>query len=125
MAVRPRVLIVDDEELLVRSMTRMLTRAGYDVVARLTLGSASDALRGEQPPIDVVLTDLRLGSDSGLDLVRLAGQLVPPPGVIVFSGAADADDVDAATSAGARMVIRKPVQPAELISAVAEALLPR
>lgn len=120
-----RVLIVDDEELLLRSMMRMLGREGYDVVARSTLASASEALREAQPPFDVVLTDLRIGRDSGLDLIRIAAQLVPPPGVILFSGAADADDVDAAISAGARLIIRKPVQPADLISAVAAAALPR
>ena len=121
MTVRPRVLVVDDEELLLRSLTRMLTRAGYDVVARSTFASAAAALR-DPPPVAVVLTDLRLGSESGLDLIRIARELVPPPGVIVFSGAADADDVDAAMGAGAKMILRKPVQPAELVEAVASAM---
>jgi DNA-binding NtrC family response regulator len=120
-AVRPRVLVVDDEELLLRSLTRLLTRAGFDVVAHLTVAEASAALRAD-PEIAVVLTDLRIGMTTGLDLIEVAETIDPRPGVIVFSGAAAPEDVDAALAAGALVVIRKPVQPADLIAAVEAAV---
>jgi DNA-binding response OmpR family regulator len=119
---RPRrVLVVDDEELLLRSLTRLLTRAGFDVVPHLTVAEAAAALR-EDPEIAVVLTDLKLGRASGMDLIPVAASSQRRPAVIVFSGAAAMEDVDAVLAAGARAVIRKPVQPSELIATIAAVL---
>jgi response regulator NasT len=116
--VRPRrVLVVDDEELLLRSLARLLSRAGFEVVSHLTVADASAALQAD-PEIDVVLTDLKLGLTSGLDLIPVALSSRARPGVIVFSGAAAMEDVDAALAAGAAAVIRKPVHPSELIAAI-------
>jgi two-component system response regulator RegA len=118
-----RVLLVDDNALLLRSLTRVLTRAGFDVVAHDTLAGAEAALR-DDPTIAVVLTDLRLGTDTGLDLIAIARQREPAPAVVVLSGVASPDDVAAALAAGAAALIRKPVQPSELVDAVSAAARP-
>jgi two-component system response regulator RegA len=119
-----RLLLVDDNALLLRSLTRVLSRAGFDVVAHDTLADARAALRGD-PTIAVVLTDLRLGTSSGLELIAIARERDPAPGVVVLSGVASPDDIAAALAAGAAAVIRKPAQPAELVDAVSAAARPR
>lgn len=119
-----RVLLVDDNALLLRSLTRVLARAGFDVVAHDTLAAAATALR-DDPTIAVVLTDLRIGTATGLDLIAIAREREPAPGVVVLSGVASPDDVAAALAAGAAAVIRKPVQPSELVDAVSAAARPR
>ena len=116
----PRVLIVDDEEIVLRSLSRPLARAGYEVVARGSLPEAAAVLAAE--PIDVVLTDLRVGRASGLDLVAAARALPRPPGIIVCSGLAGTEDIAAALAAGATAVVKKPVVPSDLVAAVAAAV---
>jgi DNA-binding response OmpR family regulator len=118
---RPRVLVVDDNALLLRSLTRVLARAGFDVVGHETIAAAAAALRADRT-IAVVLTDLRIGTTTGLDLIALAGTLESRPGVVVLSGVATPDDVAAALAAGAAAVIKKPAQPAELVAAVLAAV---
>jgi two-component system response regulator PilR (NtrC family) len=120
MSARPRILIVDDEEMILRSLTRLLVRAGHDVVTRASLADARAALATER--VDVVVTDLRVGAASGLELIASARAMVPAPPVIVFSGLATPDDVAAALAAGAAAVVAKPVVPAELVAAIAAAL---
>jgi DNA-binding NtrC family response regulator len=112
-------LIVDDEEMILRSLTRLLVRAGYEVVTETRVGAARAALAAA--PVDVVLTDLRVAGASGLELLAAAQALEPAPRVIVFSGLAGPEDVAAAMRAGATAVVKKPVVPADLLAAVATA----
>ena len=118
-----RVLIVDDEELILRSLSRLLVRAGYDVVAHTSVAAARAALAAA--PVDVVVTDLRVAGTSGLTLLATTSAMDPAPRVIVFSGLASTEDIAAAMRAGAVAVVRKPVVPADLLAAVAAAAAKR
>ncbi len=63
-----RVLVVDDEPNIRRTLRVALETLGHTVDEA---ESGAEALRrGEVAPIDVALVDLRLGSDSGLDLIE-------------------------------------------------------
>src|SRR5690606_40185109 len=67
------VLIVDDEELLVRSCARILEHEGY-VVQKASRGrEALDIMRRQRP--DIVLTDLMLPDVDGMTLLREAKRL--------------------------------------------------
>jgi DNA-binding NtrC family response regulator len=116
-----RVLIVDDEELILRSLSRLLARAGYDVVAETTVGAARAVLAAPGAPVEVVVTDLRVAGTSGLELLATTRAMERAPRVIVFSGLASTEDIAAAMRAGATAVVRKPVVPADLLAAVAAA----
>jgi len=80
-----RVLLVDDEELIVRSLSRLLSVLGYQPVACSTPQQALEVLRSDQP-LDVMLTDLNMPGMSGLDLAREAKKLRPSLPVVLASG---------------------------------------
>ena len=63
-----RVLIVDDEPGILRSMSRVLTKAGFEVVTAES-GEQAATLVGSST-FDVVLSDIQLGAMSGIDLLR-------------------------------------------------------
>jgi two-component system NtrC family sensor kinase len=65
---RPRVLIIDDEELLLRSMKRALQRE-VDVVTTTSASDAISRLEGAEA-FDVIVSDLMMPGTSGLDLHR-------------------------------------------------------
>jgi DNA-binding NtrC family response regulator len=114
--VKHRVLVVEDEELLLRSITRLLTRAGFDVAGHSDVAGARAELAGPGR-VDVVITDLALGTASGLDVIDAAHQRDPDLVVLVFSGAAH-DEAATALGAGAAAVLPKPVVATQLIAAI-------
>ena len=63
------VLIVDDEQLLVRTLSSVLKEAGYRIAAA---GSAEHAEKHAfaDPPFDLIVLDNRLPKESGIELVR-------------------------------------------------------
>jgi DNA-binding response OmpR family regulator len=68
-SVSHRVLLVDDEVLLLRTLSNALREDGFDVLAA---SSAEDAERllGKSDPVDILVLDVKLPGRSGLDLLR-------------------------------------------------------
>lgn len=110
-----RVLIVDDDAAVLRSLATSMTRSGY---LTTSAGSIADALAIAGNP-DVALVDLHLGSESGLEIVReLRARHGRSVFIAVLTGDDDDDARQVATDAGADVVLAKPVSPAELRSQV-------
>jgi two-component system response regulator RegX3 len=79
----PRILVVDDEVIVLESLALILRHAGYDVTA---CSSPSEALRilGESGG-DVVLTDMQMPDMNGLEVAHIATQLSSLCYVIILS----------------------------------------
>ncbi|TMQ60677.1 MAG: response regulator [Candidatus Eisenbacteria bacterium] len=63
------VLIVDDEKLLVRTLSNALKEAGYRIAVAGSAEQAEKHVFGEQP-FDLILLDNRLPKESGMEVVR-------------------------------------------------------
>src|SRR6202789_3717901 len=115
-----RILVIDDEENIGRSLRMILEREGYQVNA---LGSAAE-LRAfpERGRIDLYLFDVRLPDASGIDLLRelQASEITAP--VIMISGHATIADAVEATRAGAFDFLEKPLGRDRVMVAVKNAL---
>jgi DNA-binding response OmpR family regulator len=68
MAVRPTVLLVDDELAILQVVSDLLEAEGYDVATATDGGAALRSLRAREP--DAVVLDVMLPHKSGLDVVR-------------------------------------------------------
>ncbi|MEO8519755.1 MAG: sigma-54 dependent transcriptional regulator [Acidobacteriota bacterium] len=88
-----RILVVDDDPRLRDSLRRALVRLGHDVTEA---GSLDEALERLATPVDLLVTDIRLGSGTGLDLIAqarrdgLADRIVAMTGFGSISVAVDA-----------------------------------
>jgi CheY-like chemotaxis protein len=123
MSTKPIVLVVDDD-LSCRTLAALLLQVGgYTPVA---VASAERALeRLEQAHVDLVLTDLNMPIQSGLDLLlELLTRRSTIP-VVVMTGSEDDVLLARARELGARAVLRKPYSADELRAAVAAALTER
>ena len=80
---KPSILVVDDERTIGLAIERLLTARGYDVAAVQSGEEAIERLRGT--PAHVVITDLNLGSMSGMDVLRWLREHAPE----LFAGAMD------------------------------------
>jgi CheY-like chemotaxis protein len=93
------VLFVDDEESILRLLTRILRSEGYDIH---TATSAEHGLQIlAQTPIAVVVSDQRLAGMSGTEFLRRVRALYPETVRIVLSGYADIESVTSAINDGA------------------------
>jgi two-component system, NtrC family, nitrogen regulation response regulator NtrX len=113
-----RVLIVDDEQNIGRSLRMILEREGYAVTACQSVGEF-DALRA---PADAYLLDVRLPDGSGLDLLRSIRQADDRAPVIMISGHATIADAVEATRAGAFDFLEKPLSREKVLIALKNAL---
>lgn len=114
---RPRVLIVDDEELIRSGLAALLQHRGVDVIGTAGDGRTGVTLTRELGP-DVVLMDLRMPRWDGLRAIREVVQLGLDVRVLVLTAFDLDDDVRDALAAGASGYICKTVTPDRLAEAI-------
>jgi DNA-binding NarL/FixJ family response regulator len=111
------VMVVDDHPLWRDGVARDLTERGFDV--RATAGEANAAVRiARAVTPDVVLMDLQLGTESGVDATRTIVQDLPGTRVLVLSASGAHSDVLEAVKAGASGYLVKSASAEELVDAV-------
>jgi two-component system KDP operon response regulator KdpE len=114
-----RVLVVDDEPQLLRSLRAILTAHGYEVVTAVT-GEAAVAEASARPP-DVMLLDLMLPGIDGLEVCRRLRERSSLP-IIVLSAQGEEATKVAALDLGADDYLTKPFGAAELLARLRVAL---
>jgi two-component system, NarL family, response regulator len=115
---RIRVMVVDDHPV-VRTGLKALIDGERDmcVVAEADDGNQALALFAQMQP-EVTLLDLRLGDETGVDVVSRLQAARPGARVIMFSSYAREDEIHAALESGAFSYIRKRAPPGELLQAI-------
>lgn len=119
MSGRHRVLVVDDERPIRRLLHTSLTAEGYDVIEAETGAQALAAAARDKP--DVVLLDLGLPDQDGLEVLQQIREWSQVPVVVVTVRAQEAEKV-AALDAGADDYVTKPFGIAELLARLRTAL---
>jgi PAS domain S-box-containing protein len=117
---RPRILIVDDDPLILDSLSRLVEAQNYEVA---TAGSGQQALGSVgKMQFDVILLDLNMPGMGGIEVLSsLAERGVDAP-VIVVSGDNAIDSAVTALRHGAADFIRKPYKPEELLKRIGNTL---
>ena len=115
-----RILVVDDEITVGKSISQALAAEEYTVETAL---SGAEALQKEgQSKYDVIIADLMMPGLSGLDLLASLRRLGSKAKVIVVTGYPTMKTTVQSMQSGAFEYLPKPFLPAELRSAVARAL---
>ena len=113
----PRVLLVEDNQLLRWWMTSSLQREGWFVLAPKSVEEALQVAGARR--FDVLITDWRLpdGHD-GFEVLERVRAVAPEIFAILVSAEADADLAQRGRASGFDVVIRKPFPLAEIVGAV-------
>ena len=116
-----RILLVEDNEQIMRGNECMLTRRGYEVISALTLTEARSAVQTRIP--DLFVLDIMLPDGSGLDfMAELRRQSQAP--VLLLTGLTTPEDIVRGLTAGGDDYLAKPYD-FEVLLARVEALLRR
>jgi PAS domain S-box-containing protein len=111
------VLVADDEESVRRFATRVLERAGYDVLAAGDGAEAVEVFGAHADRIGVVLLDMMMPRLSGEEVLREIRLVRPDVRVVLTSGYSDQDVGGTAADA----FLQKPYAPQELVRVIREA----
>jgi putative two-component system response regulator len=101
-----RILIVDDEEPIRRSLVRLLDRVGFECATAADAAEARQLLTAE--PFDLMLCDVTMPGESGFSLLAHAHTSHPELAVIMVTAIDSADSLEPASRHGAYGCIIKP-----------------
>ncbi len=118
-----KVLIVDDEEDVCRSVSKILTRRGFAVDT--VLGGEEAVRRMKETAFDLVITDFMMPKMDGLELLKIIRDHYPELDVIMITGYASIDSAVKATKLGAAGYLPKPFTPDELMKVTSRVLQDR
>jgi CheY-like chemotaxis protein len=113
---KPRVLVVDDEQVIADTLAKILDLNGYDASAVYSGTAAVESARKLQP--DLVISDVIMQDMNGIEAAIHIRGFLPGCKILLFSGqAATADLLENARAQGHEFeILAKPVHPADLLA---------
>ncbi len=123
-SVEGRILVVDDEESIRKTVGLSLTKAGYDVREAEDGGKAIEILNSGDNPmmVDVIICDIRMPKIDGVEAIAYFRTQYPSTPVIVLTGYPDPDLSSCLLKDGVVEYLVKPVERQKLIGAVKNAM---
>jgi CheY-like chemotaxis protein len=113
---RPKVLVVDDEQVIADTLAKILDINGYDASAVYSGLAAIESARELRP--DLIISDVIMQDMDGIEAAIHIREFLPSCKILLFSGqAATADLLENARSQGHDFeILAKPVHPSELLA---------
>ncbi len=115
-----RILVVDDEPGMRKSLAIMLRRDGYQVTETGSVAEAVGRLKGE--PYQLIIADLMMEPLNGLDLLVLVQEHRPGCPVIIVTAFGSQEARTQALGRGASAFLEKPVPAPQLLERIRRAL---
>jgi DNA-binding NtrC family response regulator len=108
----PKILVVDDDQNTLTAMAESLARVGYEIITAKNGTEAFQLLTSA--PIDLVVTDLKMPTIDGMEILTAARRINPNIGVIIITGYGTVESAVEAMKSGASNYLTKPVNIEEL-----------
>lgn len=119
---KQRILIVEDEESLLKLETILLTIKGYEVIGVLTGGEALKKVASEA--FDLILLDIMLPDIDGFEVCRrvLSDPNTSQIPIVILTAKKSPDDLERGKNSGARAYLTKPFKSAMIIEVIQKIL---
>jgi two-component system chemotaxis response regulator CheY len=120
---RGRVLVVDDEADLRKSVRLTLTKAGYDVIEAEDGEKAIEAVRSGDNPLmlDSIIMDLMMPKVNGVEATSYIRSQFPGVPILVLTGSPNIGSMNELYKKGIVDYLVKPIAPDKLVAAVEKA----
>jgi DNA-binding NtrC family response regulator len=115
-----RILCVDDDPQILVALTRLLERAGHEVVTASNAGVALKLLRSDK--IDLIVSDFQLPGIDGIEFVQMVRADRDPTPIVMVTGYGSIDHALLAVRAGASDYLAKPFDPPQLVHRIEQSL---
>ena len=117
---KPLILLIDDEQSLVETLTVLLRGEGYEVIFELTGAGGLKAFKDQSP--DLVLSDVRMPKMSGIEVLEEIRKNSPNTPVVLMTAQASLQSAIQAVNLGATHYVQKPFENDELLAVLARSL---
>ncbi|MBI5435164.1 MAG: sigma-54-dependent Fis family transcriptional regulator [Planctomycetes bacterium] len=111
-----RILVVDDEPIVLEVLSEVLTREGFQVAGASAAKPALDILARD--PHELVLCDIRMPGMDGFEFLRHVHRAYPATDVVLMTGYASLDGAIDAMALGAADYLIKPLKPKEVVARI-------
>jgi DNA-binding NtrC family response regulator len=111
-----RVLVVDDDDAFRQTVCDLLANGDFEILSAESGAKSFAVLRNQ--PVDIVLTDIVMPDEDGLEIVRKINKMNPAPKIVAMSGGgriAATDYLKMAKLMGASATIPKPFKQQQLV----------
>jgi DNA-binding NtrC family response regulator len=115
-----KILVVDDEEIVLESCRAVLEEAGFEAALVPGADKALEAMNRED--FALLLIDVKMPGHDGMYLIEEVKKQWSGKPIIVMSGYYTADTIHEAIRMGAATFITKPFEPEELISTIRQVM---
>ena len=115
-----RILVVDDEDFVLKSMMHLLRKMGHDVHAATCAAEALDRLEAVAP--DMIFLDMHMPDKKGMDVLQAVRGRNSQTGVAILTGYGDVREAVEAMKLGADDYLLKPSSPDEIAATVQRVL---
>jgi two-component system response regulator AtoC len=115
-----KVLVIDDDELMIELVQFHLQAQGYSVTSAQTGEEGLKLVEGQH--FDVALADLQLPDYDGIEVVKRIKEMAPETEIIMISGFGSVSKAVEAAKAGAFYFVEKPVEFEELMVLISKAV---
>ncbi|NTX61404.1 sigma-54-dependent Fis family transcriptional regulator [Myxococcus sp. CA051A] len=117
----PRILVVDDDPGVLKALRGLLSDEGFTSVEARSTAEATRVLEAPEGLPAMMLLDLRMPGETGLEFLARLPRPLPVP-VVVLSGEASPSEAAQALKLGATDFVEKPPSPERLVTALRNAL---
>lgn len=120
------ILFVDDEQVILDMITKMLTKIGYDICAIKVPLKAIELVRENADRFNLVITDLTMPEMNGIEMATAMHSIAPSLPIIMMTGYGKEIEQNIITkSHGISHILKKPVRFSELAATINEAITSR
>ncbi len=120
---KERILLVDDEDMLVEMGQSMLERLGYEVTIRTSSLEALTLFQNQPDQFDVIITDQTMPGMTGVDLARRMLQMRPGLPIILCTGYSNLVNEELAKSYGIKGFVMKPMTKRDISAMLRKVLI--
>jgi two-component system cell cycle sensor histidine kinase/response regulator CckA len=113
-----RILVVDDQVMLLRIVSRVLQEAGYQVVEATSVEEGLDRITQAEAPFDLVISDVRLGDGNGSEVTAAVREAWPSAQVLFMSGSRADSLFQSGVPTTQNSLIQKPFLPDQMLERV-------
>jgi DNA-binding NtrC family response regulator len=117
---KKRAVVIDDEQIVLDSVKKILSQEGFDVVT--ATGGGAGISHAISEDVDIVLTDIRMPDIDGFKVIRDIRKFKPAIPIVIITGYASVSSAVQAMKLGASQYLEKPFTPEQLIQTVRAAL---
>jgi len=117
-----RILLVDDEEPIVRLEKQMLERLGHQVTEHLNSENALSVFKSNPDNFDLVITDMTMPNMTGDNLAKKMFSIKPDIPIIICTGFSDKINEEQTQAIGVKGLLMKPVMKTEMAQMVRKVL---